>query len=84
MVRIFTTSFLFNHQNYDAIVSMVKKEGKVDVTVKVMDVALQQLLPGGTLNLDSGTRPNNPETEDSLTQSLMKSLTVAVERHLVS
>lgn len=85
MVRIFTTSFSFNHETYDAIVTLVGRDAAVNITVKVMDVALHDILPGGVLNYESAGRLSELQNADnSLTQALMKSIRVAVERHLVS
>jgi hypothetical protein len=85
MVRIFTTSFSFNHETYDAIVTLVARESRVSITVKVMDVALHDILPGGVVNYESSASLSELQNADnSLTQALMKSISVAVERHLVS
>ena len=85
MVRIFTTSFHFNHEVYDTIVTMVEKDGKLNVTAKVMDISLQELLPGGTISFDANTvKHNSFQGENALAEGLMKSISVAVERHLVS
>lgn len=85
MVRIFTTSFSFNHESYDAIVTLVSKDAQVSITVKVMDAALHEILPGGIFNYETSGRLSDLHNADnSLTQALRKSITMAVERHLVS
>lgn len=85
MVRIFTTTFAFNHEKYDAIVTLLEKDSRMSVTVRVMDVSLHAFLPGGQLNYELGNRNAEIQHRDNaLAQALKKSIAVAVERHLVS
>ena len=85
MVRIFTTSFSFNHETFDAIVSIVSNDVQVSITVKVMDAALHEILPGGTFSYETSSRFSElPNGDNSLTRALQKSISLAVERHLVS
>jgi hypothetical protein len=85
MARIFTTSFEFNHQHYDAIVTVCSRNGKANFTIKVMDIDLQQLLPEGLIEYE-GVRgfEKVDKLDNSLSQSLMRSISRAIESHLSS
>jgi len=83
MARIFTTKFTFNHQSYDAIVTIVPNEGKVNFSVKVMDLDLQDILPNGTVVYEG--KDGYEKIEDlnnTLSQALMRSISQAIETHL--
>jgi hypothetical protein len=84
MARIFTTTFEFNHQKYDAIVTVITQNGNLNFNVKVLDTDLQHFLPGeisytGTKGFEQLTNLNN-----TIAQSLMRSLSVSIEKHLVT
>ena len=83
MARIFTTSFEFNQKIYDAIVTVINRENKVSFNIKIMDMELQRILPAGGVEY---TGANGFEYMDSidntLAQSLMRSISRAIDSHL--
>ncbi|HEU4471581.1 MAG TPA: hypothetical protein VFR58_10885 [Flavisolibacter sp.] len=83
MARIFTTKFTFNHQVYDAIVTVLDQNGELNFTVKVQDLDLQELLPDGHFQYRGRKGFKDIET-DKLSQSLMQSIAASIEKHLVS
>jgi hypothetical protein len=83
MARIFTTSFEFNHQHYDAIVTVCSRNGKANFTIKVMDIDLQQLLPDGVIAYEGVHGFENVDNlGNSMSQSLLRSISRAIESHL--
>jgi hypothetical protein len=83
MARIFTTSFEFNHKVYDAIVSMITHEKEVSFNIKIMDIELQRILPSGGVEY-TGTNgfENLDVIDNTLAQSLMRSISRAIDSHL--
>ena len=83
MARIFTTSFEFNRKIYDAIVTVINRENQVSFNIRIMDMELQRILPEGGVEY---TGPNGFENLDSidntLAQSLMRSISRAIDSHL--
>jgi hypothetical protein len=84
MARIFTTKFVFNHQPYDAIVTIISNEGKLSFIIKLMDVELHDLIPQGQIQYNGADGFKNIRAENHLTQALIRSIAQSVERHLVS
>lgn len=84
MARIFTTKFTFNHQVYDAIVTVVTQNGKLNFNVKVMDIQLHDIIPGGHLKYEGRDGFRSIEMDNQLSQSLVSSIAVSIEEHLVS
>jgi hypothetical protein len=84
MARIFTTKFTFNHQVYDAIVTVITQNGKLNFNVKVLDLELQTLIPGGHIKYEGRDGFRDIEAENRLSQSLMNSIAVSIEEHLIS
>lgn len=82
MARIFTTKFTFNHQVYDAIVTMHSHEGKVNFNIKVLDVELQDLLPGGQIVYQGQEGFKDVHLDNRLSQSLVNSIASSIEQHL--
>jgi hypothetical protein len=84
MARIFTTRFNFNHQVYDAIVTVINQEGKLNFNVKVLDSELHDLLPGGHVNYQGREGFRHIELDHHLSQHLLNSIALSIEDHLVS
>lgn len=85
MARIFTTQFQYNHQNYDAIVTIVTKEDTTYFNVKVLDQDLHAVLPGGEVYFEGKEGfMNNSKVDNRLTLALMSSISVAIEEHLAN
>jgi hypothetical protein len=82
MARIFTTHFVFNHQVYDAIVTVLSHEGQLQFTVRVMDSELLELLPDGHFNYTGKDGFKDLPTENQLVHSLIQSVAISVDKHL--
>jgi len=82
MARIFTTKFTFNHQVYDAIVTMFSNDDKVNFNIKVLDVELQDLLPGGQIIYQGKDGFKDIHLDNRLSQSLVSSIADSIEQHL--
>jgi hypothetical protein len=83
MARIFTTSFHFNHQNYEAIVTITGTQGSEFIQVKILNGDLEGLLPGGLLAFegrDCTKQLNGPR--NGFVESLAKCIAAAIEEHL--
>ena len=85
MSRIFTTKFLFNHQLYDAIIVVLFRNGKMNFTIKLMDIELYDLIPEGLVKYEGTDGFKEIDAiKNSMAQSLMQSIATAIENHLVS
>lgn len=85
MARIFTTSFEFNHQRYDAIVTLTSAEGKTVFNVKLLDLDLQAFLPDGEVRYEGTNGFAQLESlNNTVAQSIMRKLEAAIEQHLVT
>ena len=82
MARIFTTKFVFNHQVYDAIVTMFSNDGEVRFNIKVLDVELQDLLPGGQIIYQGKDGFKDVHLNNHLSQSLVSSIAHSIEQQL--
>ena len=83
MARIFTTSFEFNHKVYDAIVTVISREQELVFTIKIMDLELQRILPPGGVEYTGAHGFENMDVIDNtLAQSLMRSISRAIDSHL--
>ena len=82
MARVFTTRFTFNHQNYDALVTVVSNQGQLNFAIRLMDDELLELLPDGHLNYTGNDGFRDIQTDNRLVQSLMQSISVSIEKHL--
>jgi hypothetical protein len=82
MARVFTTHFSFNHQVYDAIVTVLSHEGQLQFNVRVMDSELLELLPDGHFNYTGKDGFKDLHADNQLIQSLIQSVAVSVDQHL--
>lgn len=83
MARVFTTQFTFNHQAYDAIVTMISSEGRINFSIKVLDLELHDLLPGGRIWYEGREGFKKLPVSNHLTEKLIQSIVSSVEHHLV-
>jgi len=85
MARIFTTSFEFNHQNYEAIVTAVLHNGEWNFTVRMLDEELACFLPEGQI-VYSGIRGYEQleSLNNTIARSILRSLSHVIEKHLFS
>ena len=85
MARIFTTKFVFNQQSYDAIITVVNREGQMNFTVKVLDLELFELLPEGYIEYKGKDGFLNTKViKDEETHSLLQSISDSIETHLAT
>lgn len=82
MARVFTTRFTFNHQSYDAIVTVISSQGQLNFAVRLMDNVLFELLPDGHLNYSGKDGFREIQADNHLVQTLIQSIAVSVEQHL--
>jgi hypothetical protein len=83
MARIFTTKFNFNEQAYDAIVTVVTTDEKPTFNIKVLDAELFDLIPGGHIRYQGEEGFKGLQVKNELAQSLMHSIALSIEDHLV-
>lgn len=85
MVRIFTTQFQYNHQVYDAIITVIPKDGATTFTIKVLDFNLHALLPGGEMSFENKDRFEIKDLpSNQFTYALLKSISTAIEAHIAA
>ena len=83
MARIFTTSFEFNQKVYDAIVTVISREQELSFNIKIMDLELLRILPEGGVEYTGANGFENLDVIDNtLAQSLMRSISRAIDSHL--
>lgn len=83
MVRIFTTSFNYNHQLYDAIVTVKSKDDKMQFTIKVMDADLHAFLPEGLVQyVGQDGYKNISYLKNPYAQSVLQSIAEAISHHV--
>ncbi|MGZ3852086.1 MAG: hypothetical protein ACXVLT_06700 [Flavisolibacter sp.] len=82
MARVFTTRFIFNHQVYDAIVTVISHDGDLKFTVKLMDNELVRLLPEGHLKYTGKDGFRKVHAENHLAHSLIQSIAGSVDKYL--
>lgn len=84
MARVFTTSFEFNHQRYDAIVTITTQNDQLSFQVKLLDVDFHHLIPNGMVAYTGTSGFEQLEgLNNTLAQSLMRKVGEAISRHLV-
>lgn len=85
MARIFTTKFVFNEQSYDAIITVIHREGQMNFTVKVLDMELFELLPQGYIEYKGMDGFLHTDIiRDKASHSLMHSISRSIETHLAT
>jgi len=82
MVKVFTTQFHFNQQYYDAIITVLGKNEKTLFQVKVLDMDIHHLLPGGEATyVDKEWLKDQYDHNNALTQSLLQSIAKVIDSH---
>ena len=84
MARIFTTSFEFNHQKYDAIVTVLTQNGNLNFNVKILDTDLQHFLPQEISYTGTNGFEQLASLDNTIAQALMRCLSQSIERHLIN
>jgi hypothetical protein len=83
MARIFTTRFEFNQKDYDAIVTVISQGNKVSFKIRILDRELQRILPDGEVEYTGlNGFENLVSMDNTLAQSLMRSISRAIDSHL--
>jgi len=67
---------------YDAIVTVISRQGQLNFNIKVMDTELAQLLPDGHLNYSGKDGFKEISADNQLAETLIKSIAVSIEQHL--
>lgn len=83
MARVFTTSFEYNHQKYDAIVTVLQQGDQLQFNVKLLDADLHQVLPNGEVayvGTDGFEQLKSPE--NTLAQTLIRVVGDSIQKHL--
>ena len=83
MARIFTTRFTFNHEIYDAIVTVISANETLEFNIKVLDAGLHDLIPGGHIRYQGEEGFEQVAVENELARSLMRSIAHSIDDHLV-
>ena len=84
MARVFTTSFEFNHQRYDAIVTVTTQDNQLCFQVKLLDVDFHHLIPNGVVAYTGTSGFEQLEIlNNTVAQSLMRKVGDAISRHMV-
>ena len=84
MARVFTTTFEFNHQRYDAIVTVFTQDGQLNFHVKLLDMDFHHLIPNGIVAYAGSHGFEQLEIiNNTVAQSLMRKVGDAINRHLV-
>lgn len=85
MARVFTTTFEFNYQRYDAIVTVIAQSGQLSFQVKLLDVDFHHLIPDGVVAYTGTSGYEQLEViNNTVAQSLMRKVEEAIHRHLVT
>jgi len=83
MARIFTTRFQFNHQNYDAIVTVAVKDSEMTFTIRVIDQDLGRFLPeGGVAYTGKDGFARMESLNNTVLQSILRSVARSIDTHL--
>jgi hypothetical protein len=84
MVRIFTTSFIFNHERYNAMITVIPQPKEHLITVKILGQELDHFLPNGEVTYHGEEGFNQHELQNHpVSRTLLKRIDEAVRQHLV-
>jgi hypothetical protein len=84
MARVFTTSFEFNHQRYQAIVTIISKGDQLNFNVRLLDPDLHDIVPEGVINysgIDGFEKLEN--VRNNFARNLINKVGEAVNNHLL-
>jgi hypothetical protein len=83
MARVFTTSFVYNHQSFDAIITIINRDNRLNFDVLVLNNAAGDLLPGSRVAYEGSRGFERLESlNNAVAQSFMRSLSTAIEAHM--
>jgi len=83
MARVFTTKFVFNGEMYDAIVTMITTNGKLNFTIRLLDGELHEFLPGGSINYEGKEGFKHVQLNSRIAEGLVECIANSIEHHLV-
>jgi hypothetical protein len=84
MARVFTTSFEFNHQRYQAIVTILSKGDQLNFNVRLLDPELHEIIPEGVIDyLGANGYEKMDNIRNNFAQSLINKVGEAVNNHLL-
>lgn len=84
MARIFTTSFEFNHQRYDAVVTVITQNDQLNFHIKLLDLDFHHLIPNGVVAYTGTTGFEQLEIiNNTVAQSILRRLGEAISKHIV-
>jgi hypothetical protein len=83
MVRVFTTSFIFNHRSYEALVTVALAKDQLRYCVRLLDAELHILIPDGEIRY-TGKKgyADLGWIENEHARKLINSLGQAIEEHI--
>ena len=83
MSRVFTTKFFFDQRLYDAIVTIVIRDGIPNFTIKLLDPDLHEIVAGGELTYEGKNGYKKLDLmQDKITRDIVRSIATAIEEHL--
>lgn len=83
MARIFTTSFEFNHERYDAIVTVMVQDDQLNFHVKLLNDESHSLIPRGEIRYKGQKGfEHMQQMENNMAQSFLRSMAAAIDKHL--
>lgn len=84
MARIFTTTFQFNHERYDAIITIFSNSNGPQFHVRVLSESLLELIPSGEICY-SGRQgfQKISSLDNTLAQTVMLRISEAIDKHLL-
>lgn len=84
MARIFTTSFEFNHQRYDAVVTVITQNDQLNFHIKLLDADFHHLIPNGVVAYSGTSGYEQLESiNNTVAQSILRRLSEAISKHIV-
>jgi hypothetical protein len=83
MARVFTTSFVYNHQSFDAIITITNRDNRMNFDVLVLNNAAGDLLPGSRVTYQGSKGFEELESlNNAVAQSFLRCLSGAIEAHM--
>jgi hypothetical protein len=83
MARIFTTTFLFNHEKYNAIVTVVPQQKELLIQVRILGNELDEFIPNGEVSYIGVEGFQALELQKHpVSSTLLKRIDQAIQQHL--
>lgn len=83
MARIFTTEFEYNHERYDALVTVLTENDELQIEIRLLDKELQRFIPAGRFSyrgLDGFEKL--PDAGNAVSQAVRRKVGLAVRHHM--